>query len=229
MRIWTGRGTMLESDKKIVKEIAGLSREGVRVFVTGEAREEYLGCEAADMLWRMNDRTKEHGENPEPLFIRTREGTVRMARFNPEEVWRCFHPDKLVAAVEEESARLGREPVKIDEFDFYRSFVLELIRETNFQASTVIVGKDDGVGCYQAVYMGALLLFNKPGYMDVPVEKHFCLKATEEFVKNMRFRALNRFEEEEYQEVLEAGKNADALTNSEITFLLKLYENGMGR
>jgi hypothetical protein len=228
MRIWTNRAPLTEADKIVIAGIAEAKQEAIRLFVTGEAREDYLGKQNAEMFEYSNALLEKHGTT-EPLFIRTRDNTVRMARFCPDEVWRCIHADKLVKAVKEESDRLGIKPVTMHEFDFYRSLGLDLMRKTTFYPGTVIAQRDDPDYKYQVMYMGALLLFNKPGYRAVPVEKHFCLKETEDFCKGMNIRVLNTFERNEYEEVLEAGKDIDALTNAEIALLDKLYNNDVHR
>jgi hypothetical protein len=193
-----------------------------RVFLTGEAREDFLGSEV-DMLYKANDLI------PEPLFIQTKDMTVRMARFRPEEVWRCFSPELLIGLCRDECIRFGLEDLELEEFDFYKSLIRYLRDRKDGKPCIPVPFKEDAETCYQVLYFGALYLFDKPGYMAVPVEKHFCRRETEEFLKTIRFRELNDDEAAEWNEIQDAGMMKDALTNQEIEFLVSLHDRDLGR
>jgi hypothetical protein len=221
MRKWTARKGLLPEDRIIIKILAETCPQGGQVFLTGEVREDLIGEEEADKLYRYNDTL------PEPLFIQTRDMTTRMTRFRPEEVWRCFDPDYLIGYVEEACRRLGIGPIPMEEFDFYRSLMRFLREQKEGKPCIPIATQEQKDMCYQVVYFGALYLFDKPGYMGVPVETHFCLQQTENFLKRIRFRELTGEEAEEYQEVKKDGEHTDALTNKELDFLLALHDSGL--
>jgi hypothetical protein len=223
MKHWTDREPLLPEDRAVISDLVKLYPQSAGVFVAGEVREDHIGEEAALTLYKANDAL------PEPLFIQTRQKTVRMARFKPEEVWRCFHPDILVKLVAEESRRLGAPFVPLDVFDYYESFALLLRRDMKDRPCFPIAPKEHPDVCYHVMYLGALLLLGKPNYMGVPVAAHFALKEAEEFLATVDFRILNYFELKEFEEVRAAGRDAKALTNGEIAFLLKLHDNDIFR
>jgi hypothetical protein len=219
MTAWTERDAILPEDKPVIEELTRLSPEGARILVTGEARKDYIGEDGALVLSLANNTL------PEPLFVETREGTIRMIRFRPEEVWRCFNPDILVRLAGEESGRLGREFIPLDEFDFYRSFIQDIRRNFRDKSNVPIPEDKNGEAEFQASYLGALLLFDKPLFGDVRVESFFCRKEAEAFLASARFRPLNPFEENQYQKAREAGKDKTRLTNQELGFLRQMYGN----
>ena len=91
------------SDKVVISAVAEKNKVAARVFVTGEVHEDYIGDAAVRLLVNINDVFYEMGAGREPLFVETREGTVRMARFAPEFVWRCFDPDTLTTLITDEA------------------------------------------------------------------------------------------------------------------------------
>ena len=106
-KVWTKRGEMLEADKAVIRGLADENPVAARIFVTGEASEDYLGEAATRLLVNVNDVYYKNKAATAPLFVQTRQDTVRMTRFDPDVVWRCFSPDTLVKLVEAETDRLG--------------------------------------------------------------------------------------------------------------------------
>ena len=98
---WTRSGVMLPDDRGLIWAITEKNRAAARIFVTGEVSENYVGEVAVNCLLASNDTCYENGAGEEPLFVQTRNDTVRMTRFDPEFVWRCFHPDTLVGLVDD--------------------------------------------------------------------------------------------------------------------------------
>jgi hypothetical protein len=125
---WTARGAMLDADRDVIRGLADKNRTAARIFVTGEAAESYIGEAAARLLINVNDVYYENRAGAEPLFVQTRNDTVRMARFDPVFVWRCLHPDMVVGLVRDEAVRLGvdMDPWEMDYFDFYQNMVAAL-------------------------------------------------------------------------------------------------------
>ncbi|MDR1095478.1 MAG: hypothetical protein LBL31_03740 [Spirochaetaceae bacterium] len=156
---WTARGEMLSEDKGVIQAITDKNRVAARIFVTGEVAESYIGEAATRLLTSVNDVYYENNAGAEPLFINTRDETVRMARFDPRVVWKCFHPDILVELVKAEINRLGvdMDPWNMEYFDFYQNMVAA-IKEKSGDA-VALVRKGSGLDLfYHCVYLSCLLL-----------------------------------------------------------------------
>jgi hypothetical protein len=106
---WAWRGAMKKADELIIRATADKNRAAARIFVTGEVSETCLGERAVEHLLSINEVYYENGAVEEPLFTETRDDTIRMTRFDPDFVWRCFHPDILTELFKKEIARLGVE------------------------------------------------------------------------------------------------------------------------
>jgi hypothetical protein len=221
MKQWTEREALLVEDRALIAELAETVPEGARILVTGEARIDYLGKDALLTFSLANNIL------PEPLFVQTQEGTVRMTRFQPEAVWRCFHPNILMRLVQEESERLRRELVPMEEFDFYRSLILNIRQNLRNEPCMPEPGGMNAEEKYQTIYLGALVLFDKPWYMDVPVASHFALADAERFLAGTRFRPLNLFEANQWEKAKADGEGKTRLTTQELEFLEQMYENGV--
>jgi hypothetical protein len=228
-RAWTAHGEpMTEADKAVIQGLVDKNRAAARIFVTGEAAESYVGEEAVRLLVNINEVFYENGAGKEPLFVQTREDTVRMTRFDPSFVWRCFHPDILTELVAEEAERLGVEmdPWAMDHFDFYESMIDGLKKKLGDTAAFM---RESGTtaGFYQSVYLSCLLLFGKPGYMDVPVAEHFAQPEAAEYLRNAEVYRLNEDAKEKLAGLRKEYGGVGALTNQELNFVVDLYERMM--
>jgi len=224
-RAWTARGEITPEDKRVIRSIADRDEKAARIFVTGEAHECYLGEEAVKLLENINDVYYKYGMGLTPLFVATREDTVRMLRFEPREVWGCFHPDLLVKLIEEEAKRLhvDIDPWGVDEFDFYQEMA-RVIR-LKIDDGLPIAWKDSGIDdYYNAVYLSCLLLFNKPGYLDVPVATYFAQPKVAEWMAHVDYRKLTAPEIAKYMELESLYGNIPALTNPELHFIVDLLQ-----
>jgi hypothetical protein len=135
-----------------------------------------------------------------PLFINTRGSTVRMARFDPQFVWQCFHPDILVGLVQDEIDRLGvdMDLWKIEYFDFYQNMAAA-IKAAYGEDVILIKARSNIDDFYHGVYLACLLLFGKPGYMDVPVAGHFSRKKAAVFLRTAVFLRLEEDEKKKLE------------------------------
>jgi hypothetical protein len=233
-RVWTAREAVTAGDKAVIKRIAGHNPVASRIFLTGEVHEDYIGETASILLDSINDvidgAMKGHDGKyiEEPLFIRTKQGTIQLSRFEPEAIWKTFNPDLLQRIQGEEEKRLGIE-VQLDEFDFYQSLVSTFKTEHGAYIFPV-VEKYSGLDVfYNIVYLSALLLYGKPGYMAVPVSQHFALPENAGFIREVKFRPLTKVEQKKVVELREKHKVAQGLTNPELSFLLNLYDADAGR
>jgi hypothetical protein len=222
---WTARGEMLSEDKLVIQGLVNNNRAAARIFVTGEVTEDYIGNEAARILINANDIYYENKAGCEPLFIDTRDNTVRMTRFDPSFVWRCFHPDILVGLVQDEIARIGVEmdPWKIDYFDFYQNMIAAL-KVTYGENVIMVKVRSNTDDFYQGVYLACLLLFGKPGYMDVPIAAHFAQKEAVEFLRHAVFIPLGKKRMEELEALRNEYGSIQAITNPEMHFVVDIYE-----
>jgi hypothetical protein len=224
-KAWTARGEMISADKAVIQGLADKNRVAARIFVTGEVAEDYIGDAAMRLLVNVNDVYYGNNAGCEPLFINTRNSTVRMTRFDPEIVWRSFHPDILVGLVQDEIARLGvdMDPWKMDYFDFYQNMVAAM-KDTHGEAVAVVkkgTGIDD---FYHGIYLSCLLLFGKSGYMDVPVAEHFAPKDAADFLRGAGIFQLNELERKKLEGLRKDYGNIRSLTNPEMRFVVDLYE-----
>jgi hypothetical protein len=226
---WTARGEMISADKAVIQGLADRNRVAARIFVTGEAAEYYIGDAAARLLVNVNDVYYKNKAGCEPLFTQTRDDTVRMTRFDPEFVWRCFHPDILAGLVQEEIDRIGvdMDPWKMDYFDFYQNMVAA-IKETAHGDAVAMIQKSGSIDSfYRGVYLSCLLLFGKPGYMDVPVAAHFALPGAADFMRNAEVYRLNDSARGALTRLREEYGGIRSLTNAEMSFIVDLYEGAL--
>jgi hypothetical protein len=217
---------MLSADKAVIRGLADNNPVSARIFITGEVAEGYIGEAPRRLLINANNVLTKN--RVPPLFVETRVDTIRMARFDPEVVWGCFHPDLLVKLVEAEAGRLGVEmdPWKMDYFDFYQSMIASLKLKTGDAAAAVKLGSslDD---FYNAVYLSCLLLFGKPGYMDVPVAEHFAQPSAAGYLRNATAFKLNGAARKKLSDLRQEYGGLEALTNPEMQFILDLYTEAL--
>jgi hypothetical protein len=229
LKPWTTRGEMINEDKAVIKGLVDKNRVASRIFVTGEVTEDYIGEAATRLLVNVNDVYYKHNAGAEPLFIQTRANTIRMTRFDPEFVWRCFSPDVLVELVQAEIDRIGvaMDPWKMDYFDFYQNMVAA-IKETARGEAVAMVQKSKSIDSfYHGVYLSCLLLFGKPGYMGVPVAEHFAGPESAEFLRGAEVYRLNEAAREKLAKLREEYGNIRSLTNPEMHFVVDLYEGAL--
>jgi hypothetical protein len=223
---WTARGEMISADKPVIQGLVDKNRVASRIFVTGEVAEGYIGDAATRLLLNINDVYYKDKAGCEPLFVQTRDDTIRMTRFDPEAVWRCLHPDILVELVRAEIDRLGvdMDPWKMDYFDFYRNMVAEM--KAGHGEAVAVVKQGSGIDdFYHGVYLSCLLLFGKPGYMDVPVAEHFAPKEAADFLRSAGIFQLNEDEQKKLEALRKEYGNIQLLTNPEMHCIVDLYQN----
>jgi len=225
-RAWTARGVMTEDDKAIVRAVAKNSSFAARVFVTGESHASYLGETAVQLLEGINDTLYKNNAGQEPLFVHTRDNTVRMLRFEPGVAWRCIHPDLFIELVKQESDRLhvDVDPHKMDIFDFYGEMA-RTIRIQTSEHSLPIAWKDSGIDdYYNAIYLSCLLIFGKPGYLDVPVAQWFAQPKVADWMAGVDYRLLTAPEIGKFMELETLYGGIQGLTNPELHFIVDLYQ-----
>jgi len=227
-RAWTARGTMQEEDEAVIAALVDKNKVAARIFVTGEVHESYIGDAAVRLLVNINDTLYTNGVAKEPLFIETREDTVRMTRFDPAVVWRYFNPDTLTDLIKAEVDRLGVEmdPWTMEQFDFYESMVAAMEAEKTELAVPNLKKDADLDWFYNSVYLASLLLFHKPGYMDIPVAQHFSNPVAVKHLKGLEYRLLMPNERKAVAKLREQYKDIQALTNPELNFVVGLFEKG---
>jgi hypothetical protein len=225
-RPWTARGEMLVEDRLVIQGVVDSNRAAARIFVTGEVTEDYIGNEAVRLLINANDIYYKNKAGCEPLFVNTRDNTVRMTRFDPEFVWRCFHPDILAGLVQEEIARIGVEmdPWEMDYFDFYQNMVAAL-KATYGENVIMVKVRSNADDFYQGIYLACLLLFGKPGYRDVPIAAHFARKEAAEFLRHAVFIQLDKKRMEELEALRNEYGGIQTITNPEMHFIVSIYES----
>jgi len=225
-RAWTMNGKMLAIDKLVISALVENDKIASRIFVTGEVHEDYIGEFATRDLLNINKIFYSNEFTFEPLFINTMDDTVRMTRFDPNFVWRCFHPEILVDLVTQEAKRLG---VKMnawlmDHFDFYESMIAAIKAEKGEFIIPLVPKGGDEIAYYNACYLSCLLLFGKTNLFDIPVAKHFSEQSAEAQLKYVKYRTLNESEQKEVINLREQYGKLQNLTNPEINFVISLYD-----
>jgi hypothetical protein len=221
MNQWTKRGEVTAADQEVITAVLRREPKTAQIFVTGEVDRERLGQSAEDVLAASNEMTGE------PLFVLTKVQTVRMPRFDTKKVWPCLDDNLLDEVIGNEAKRLNVPDLKIDDWDFCLSFV-KFVREEYGMLQTPVTKVRNFEHFYQTMYLSALLLLDKCGYMTVPVCQHFAIKETEEFFKSMdtRLRPLTQVEINELHVLRDTCGGLDGLTNRELRFLTGLYDRG---
>jgi len=225
---WTKRGKMLDIDRKVIMSLVEKDKIASRIFVTGEVHQYYVGEAAQNMLLGINSVYYTGGLSEEPLFVETMDDTVRMTRFDPRFVWGCIKPETLVELITEETKRVGVpfDPWKMDNFDFYEEMV-EYLKFTKGDFIIPVPKKGaDVTAHYNNVYLSCLLLFGKPGYMDVPVWQHFAEQSAEAQLRYAEYRKLNPVEQTEAVKLREQYEHIQVLTSPEVKFIISLYKGG---
>jgi hypothetical protein len=223
---WTAHGTMALADEQAVAGVVEQSPVAARIFVAGEVSVDYIGEAPERLLIGANDAYYNGKPQVEPLFTETRQKTIRMTRFDPSVVWPWIEPELLETLVAEEAKRVGV-PVdfnKMETYDFYESVIKAVAPDGDcFPAVTRGASADD---FFHGVYLAALILFGKPGYMDVPVASCFARLDAAVFMRTAKYRKLTLAEQSKAMQIKEAYKRVDALTNPEVNFIVGLYEKG---
>jgi hypothetical protein len=214
---------MTALDEEIIRGIAEYSpSDAAKIFVTGEASESYLGEKNASFLIGMNSAyyDAEGGGSP-PVFVRTRNNTVRMLRFDPKSVWRWIAPGVLAGLVKAEAGRLG---VKMNDwdvsrYDFYQSMV-EVLRAKTGDAIALTDYGHGAESYYNAAYLSCLLLFNKPGLMGVPIAEHFAQPSAAEYLRGAKALHLDEAARERLSRLRGKYGRIETLTDPEAIFVL---------
>jgi hypothetical protein len=221
---WTQRGVMLPQDKMIIQSTVDHQYAASRIFVTGVAHEDYLGELGVKHLININEVYYKAGD--EPLFVETKNDTICMTRFDPKSVWTYFHPDTLAMLLNDEAERLGVEfdPWNMDHFDFYQSLIAQIQAKAGGPA--IPIPKEVSLeSFYQSVYLSCLLLFGKPGYMNVPIAEHFADVKAADFLRTAVLYRLNTIIENKHDRLFRQYEKIKALTNPEIEFIVDIYES----
>jgi hypothetical protein len=224
-RAWTARGEIHDLDKTLIRTLAGKNLTASRIFVTGEVHENYIGDDAVRLLVSVNDTLHENGVEHEPLFVQTNYNTIRMVRFDPAVVWRCFHPDTLVQLVEEEANRLHvpMDPRGIECFDFYEEMVRVI--QNKIGRGVPVAWKDSNLDAYYSVvYLSCLLVFGKPGYLDLSVAQYFAQPIVADFMAKVDYWLPGASVLNELEDLRQKYCKIKLLTNSELNAVVSLYE-----
>jgi len=224
-RAWTAHGMHTAIDKQVITALVDNNKMAARIFVTGEVHENYVGEVAYELLLGINDTLYKNGASQEPLFVETKDGTVRMTRFDPSFVWRSFHPDILVGLLIDEAKRLGvnMDPFDMDHFDFYESMITALKAEKGEFIFPIVSKGGDMDTHYNAMYLSCLLLFEKPNFMDIHVAQHFADLSAETQLKYAKYRELDVVQQKELIKLRKKHAHIQALTNPELDFIVSLY------
>jgi hypothetical protein len=227
--LWTWRGAMLPADELVLSATIDHVREAARIFVTGEVDVNTITAAARTHLIAVNDAYCENKAGGEPLFVLTRQNTIRMTRFDPEFIWLRIRKDMFTELLAEESKRLsvyvGTE--HIDIFDFYRCMVDAI--KSSYEGEYILVPRAgrETEDAYQGVYLACLLLLGKPGYMDVHVSTHFAKKAAVNFLRDAVYIQLAEEDCAKLKTLRESYSGTKALTNAEMVFVVDLYQRAL--
>jgi hypothetical protein len=191
---WSFAEEMSSEDISLMLEILLSGDDGSvygRLALSGEIPIDVLGTEDCSKLLSLEEVWTSKCENP-PLFIITRDATLKMLRFDPQQLWQLLPQEYINQAARLELTRLSvKEPVTVTDCDFYRSVVRYWARKYPECA----VCADSSYGWYRQ-YLTMLLLLEKPGLNDVSVGRFFALGKTEQMLRNMVFKPLSEEQKE---------------------------------
>ena len=221
---WSFRDYNLIFDKIYVKQFQQNNMVASRIFLTGEVDIEYIGEMSADQLIESDTVNIDDEKKRNPLFILTKQNTIRMSRFDPKFVWNYFGKSNFKRMVSDESTRLGIDMVAEDicRDDYYEA-VMDHIKDKNGEWIVPILRSNNKEEFYQAMYLACLLIHEKPGYMGVHVSTHFAVPETAEYLSYVQYRKLS---DNEIDEVIKLEKYQEfgALSNPEIMLALNILE-----
>jgi len=112
----------------------------------------------------------------------------------------------------------------MEHFDFYESMIAAIEAEKTELAVPKIKKGADLDWFFSSVYLSCLLLFRKPGYMDIPAAQHFADPAAVQHLKGLEYRLLMPNERKVVTKLREQYKDIQALTNPELSFVVGLFE-----
>ncbi|MCL2834617.1 MAG: hypothetical protein FWD78_15720 [Treponema sp.] len=220
---WTFRDYNLIFDKPMIREIVREDKMVSRIFVTGEVHQDYVGEKVSRQLLSLNGLNTDFDVPIEPLFVETRNNTVRMVRFDPKMVWREVKPEIFEDLFYAEAERLGLDmgPEHIEYPDFYENMVYYL--HLKYGPFTVPVIKEKTVDEFnKAAYLTCLLLYGKPGYLDVPAARHFADPDAARYMQTTKYRQLEKAEQVKLRTMLDTYGSIRGLTNLEMSFALEV-------
>lgn len=214
-----------QSEKKLISAIADNYPIAARVLLTGEVHKSYIGIPSTYLLLSANDMIAE------PLFMHTNAGTVKMTRFDPINVWRCFHPQILIQLVEDESKRLGIDDVSLDYYCYYTSMLIAIKKRYGDRFIYPVINDSirSEAGELEAFfltnYLGSLLLFGKSGYDDVAMSRFFAMPLTAQFMQTVSFYTLNAEQQSELIDIRNKYGKISGISNTEFHFVSHLFDS----
>ncbi|MCL2129816.1 MAG: hypothetical protein FWH35_05630 [Treponema sp.] len=224
---WSFRAYNLIFDKLIIQNVVKADKRAARIFLTGESHIDYLGEDAVGLLLGIQNADIKSRVFTEPLFTGTRNGTLRMTRFDPKFVWPCMDVDTLLDLVDDEMERLNltlEGELLLDDFDFFESMIA-CMQKHNGEYCVPTIKRDmtlDEHFCN--TYFACLLLFNKPRYMDVHVSTYFSNADTHRHFAQMEYRVLNEEEQKKVKVLKDKYGRLPWLTNEELLCVATLFE-----
>jgi hypothetical protein len=115
------------------------------------------------------------------------------------------------------------DPWKMEYYDFYQNMAAAM--KADHGEAVAVVKKGSSIDdFYHGVYLSCLLLFGKPGYMDVPVAEHFAQKEAADFLRSTEIFRLNEDEQKKLEALRKEYGNIQSLTNPEMRFIVDLLE-----
>jgi hypothetical protein len=222
MYTWSKRGELTPKDIDVIGAIARQSEPAARIFITGEINGGRVSEEDERLLFASNNALVDLGGDP--LFELTRDVTIRMCRFNPPAVRDALPKGLVDALVARESERYGFEGLPFGEAGFHYELI-KALRARYGDLKVRVTQRRGFEAFYQSMYFAALYLFGKPGYMGVPVSRHFALEETDNFFDDAGagFRPLTREETDVLRVIRERAGHTRLLTNREIDYLAGLF------
>jgi hypothetical protein len=107
-------------------------------------------------------------------------------------------------------------------FDFYQNMVKAM--KGAYGGDVIRVRQRGADSFYQGMYLACLLLFGKPGFMDVPAARHFAQKEAVDFLREAVFLKLRDGELKRLEELRREYGGVRLLTNPEMSFAVGLFE-----
>jgi hypothetical protein len=153
-----------------------------------------------------------------------------MTRFDPAVIWKSLPADALAHLVEKEADRYDIALFTMSGTDFYYDLI-RFFREQHGDLQVLVPKQEGFAPFYQGMYFAAMFLLDKPGYMGVPVSRHFALEETEAFFADpdKESRVLTVPEADLLHGLRERYGSISLLTNREIEFLSAFFPQLKGQ
>ncbi|GHU60839.1 hypothetical protein FACS189445_1360 [Spirochaetia bacterium] len=214
---WTKRGNkkLSTADCEIIKSAAGIAG-AAPLWATGEQHVDAISRQHWPLLMK-------NALLPDPLFVFTAKNHLKLARYDFQTVMSLLSPEQRQRTLRDTMKQLNLAFEDQNMTDFYESLIAALAGQAPGGRSAFLYFTNDQTG-FDSIYVSALLLFHKPGYLDITAPEFFAdMGVKRPNFGYARFRVLTDDENSLILEAQEKGQGTELFTNLEIITLQQLW------